>query len=205
MSGDHDHFNGFAVYLFSTVTREPDVVFHGDGARAKADAWAGAHGGGVIRDVVCTIIPDTHSYQDRISKLEDALDIAECKLEDALNIAECKLEDAQRTYREAVDRFQERLDSAMEDIAHLLQQRSALLNVMSVVPAHDGTYACSMLVHTLASKRFYPQEYVEQLECALGLEGVPETMLAKLRNREYAVATEGGLVVGMVKPHEVKR
>ena len=106
---------------------------------------------------------------------------------------------------EAVDRFQERLDSAMEDIAHLLQQRSALLNVMSVVPAHDGTYACGMLVHTLASKRFYPQEYVEQLECALGLEGVPETMLAKLRNREYAVATEGGLVVGMVKPHEVKR
>ena len=194
MSGDHDHFNGFAVYLFSTVTREPDVVFHGDGARAKADAWAGAHGGGVIRDVVCTIIPDTHSYQDRISKLDDALDIAECKLEDA-----------QRTYREAVDRFQERPDSAMEDIAHLLQQRSALLNVMSVVPAHDGTYACSMLVHTLASKRFYPQEYVEQLECALGLEGVPETMLAKLRNREYAVATEGGLVVGMVKPHEVKR
>ena len=93
----------------------------------------------------------------------------------------------------------------MEDIAHLLQQRSALLNVMSVVPAHDGTYACGMLVHTLASKRFYPQEYVEQLECALGLEGVPETMLAKLRNREYAVATEGGLVVGMVKPHEVKR
>lgn len=91
MSGDHDHFNGFAVYLFSTVTREPDVVFHGDGARAKADAWAGAHGG-VIRDVVCSIIPDTHSYQDRISKLDDALDIAECKLEDA-----------QRTYRELGD------------------------------------------------------------------------------------------------------
>lgn len=189
MSKNRESMRGVAVHLYSTTESPPDVIFHGDKAQEKAEEFARAHGGGWVRAVACIITQDTKGVSDKIDELQDALDDLERTGEEASHQHDRTL----RIMQTELTGLQNCLDEANSHI-------TGLFNAMGVRIMPD--VSLYTVAQSLVNERFYHQSYVHQLEVALGLEGVPETTLRKLRRHDYVVDVANGTgAVAVVVTH----